>query len=129
MAEPPLSHNGSVVQDYNAITPFDGTGVLPRLYPQEVVLMGLASSSTNRVQNDGSAYAPISLPLRQAFKQPVAQTKIHDITEKFTRACNGKFIFFLCEVPTFGMDILIRLQSYTSTEFIHVLSLPVLVVC
>ncbi|KAF2688921.1 amino-acid N-acetyltransferas-like protein subunit Mak10 [Lentithecium fluviatile CBS 122367] len=53
--------------------------------------MDVASSSANssRVHNDGSVYAPISLPLRQAFKQHVAKTNIHNITEKFTKACNG----------------------------------------
>jgi hypothetical protein len=45
----------------------------------------------NRVQNEGSdVHAPLSLPVRQAYRQPANQPRIHDITDKFTKACEGK---------------------------------------
>jgi hypothetical protein len=94
MAEPPpLPPTDLDSPDEHAVTPLDGPGGLPcpaSAPLNDVVDEGLASSSANRVQDDGSGvFAPLSLPVRQAFKQPVAQPKIHDITSKFTKACEG----------------------------------------
>lgn len=36
-----------------------------------------------------------ALPLRQALQQRRPQAKIVDITEKFTRACNGKSVLLI----------------------------------
>jgi hypothetical protein len=41
----------------------------------------------------------VSLPLRQAAMQ---QNKIHDITEEFTRACQGMLRVFRCVTASFG---------------------------
>ncbi|KAF2268902.1 amino-acid N-acetyltransferas-like protein subunit Mak10 [Lojkania enalia] len=57
--------------------------------------LGHAATSNNVVPVDGpgsskeASSASIGLPLRQAMKQPVAEIKIHDITDKFTRACSA----------------------------------------
>ena len=37
--------------------------------------------------------ASVGLPLRQAFRQPQGESRMHDITEKFKRACNGRITF------------------------------------
>jgi len=68
----------------------------PASAPLSNVDEGLASSSANRVQDDDDSdvFAPLSLPVRQAFKQPVVQPRIHDVTAKFTRACEGAFFLY-----------------------------------
>jgi hypothetical protein len=92
MADPPL-HNDSDTESNHAVAPSDA-GVLP--CPASVpatsrVDEGPGSRSVNRVQNEGSdVHAPLSLPVRQAYRQPVNQPRIHDITDKFTKACEGK---------------------------------------
>jgi hypothetical protein len=45
-----------------------------------------------------AATTSVGLPLRQAFRQPQGEPKMHDITEKFKRACDGRvaslFLFY-----------------------------------
>lgn len=92
MAEPSLRHDTRSTQDPNEIAPYDGAGAFhsSRFVDNDV---DEALGASNNVSKSSSAHEkPVSLPLRQASKQPVTpQTRIHDITEKFTSACNSKF--------------------------------------
>lgn len=51
----------------------------------DLILMGIGTSKAARKSEQ-----QVNLPLRQAMQQRQPEPKIYDITEKFTRACNGK---------------------------------------
>lgn len=103
MAEPSLHHSTSPDPVPNNTHSSDGSGSSPRQEEKEkTVDEGFeAAAGSNRVHSEGSVHAPVSLPLRQAWKPRAAQSKIHDVTEKFTAACAGRcFVAF-----SFGLGV------------------------
>jgi len=92
MADPALHHR-TTAQDPDAITSSHATSSLSHFskFPRAGVDGDIGSSTVvGNSHKEGSTFVQNSLPLRQATRQAAAPPKIHDITEKFTRACSGK---------------------------------------
>jgi hypothetical protein len=81
-------HDATTLQDADVITPLEGAG--KRSSP-ETPAMPLTScpGSSKDTQQSISPDAPVNLPLRQQMHHQRHMPKIHDITEKFTKACSG----------------------------------------
>jgi hypothetical protein len=86
MAEDPLRHTTRDGLSYNN---YDGAGKLTFLIFSSRLTM-LGSSHDYDARFSDPRQASVGLPLRQAFRQPQGEPKMHDITEKFKRACDGR---------------------------------------
>jgi hypothetical protein len=86
MAEDPLRHTTRDGLSYNN---YDGAGKLTFLiFSLRLTMLG--SSHDYDARFSDPRQASVGLPLRQAFRQPQGEPKMHDITEKFKRACDGR---------------------------------------
>ena len=104
MAEPSLHHNTTSTQNLDALADSNGTGPLQSIsFPFASVDEASGPSFANAVPQENSGLAHSGLPLRQAPRRGASPPQIHDVTEKFTRACKGK-CWVMHEVPILGID-------------------------
>jgi hypothetical protein len=92
MADASLRHNTGNAHDPDSTAAYRE----PSMCDIQYFYLCLHSIASSHVQASGSispATTPADLPLRQSLRRPRGdfEPKIHDVTEKFTRACKGMF--------------------------------------